>query len=50
MWFQNKNLSLYWISNKLFRRLVMVRTPNTPDIFPEELIFEEMAKSEIFIR
>ena len=36
MWFQNKHLSLYWISNQLYALLIMVRTPNTSEILPEE--------------
>ena len=31
-----KNLLLYWIENHLSAFIRMVRTPKTPDIFPEE--------------
>ena len=50
MWFQNKHLSLYWISNHPSAWIGIVRTTNTPDKFPEEYIWYEMVKNEIFTR
>ena len=36
LWLHNKHLLLYWMANKLFKCIGMIRTPNTPDKFKEK--------------
>ena len=50
MWFQNNDLKLYWIKNQLSAWIIMLRKPNTIDIFPEEFVFKEMVKISICTR
>ena len=50
MWFHNNHFSLYWIENKLYSWLIMVRILNKPDTLLEEFIYKEMVKSAICTR
>ena len=50
MWFQNRHLTLYWISNQMYVCPIMASTLNTPETFPGGLFLKEMAKIATCIR